>query len=135
MTKPLLDELMRRLRQDFLAANLGPAATLAHEASWNNPSPLGLFVVTTVLRHLEGHWDVPTLRNQAWMTQEALADMESRMRPPLLDYLAKASNASSLDCTEEMALLNAIVQPLFRWTAEGQIHDQHPPEPMSQMSR
>ena len=117
MTPTLLDELMRRLRRDFLAANLGAAATLAHEASWNAPSPLGLFVVTTVLRHLESHWDTAAWRDQAWMTPEALDDMEARLRPPLMDYLERASG--SIDCSEELQLLNALVKALFKWTSEG----------------
>ena len=117
MTPPLHDELMLLLRQDFLAANLGTAATLTHEASWNAPSPLGLFVVTTVLRHLESHWDVATWGDEAWMAPDAVADMEARLRPPLLDYLEKA--AHPLDCSEELSLLNTLVQALFQWTAEG----------------
>lgn len=118
MTKTFLEELTRRLRQGFLADNLRAAGTLAHEASWNAPSPLGLFIVTTVLRHLEEHWDLSGLGDEASMTAEALADMEGRLRPPLLDYLTKAS-ASALDAAEEARLLNAIVRALFAWTAHG----------------
>ena len=118
MTRTLLEELAHRLRQDFSADNLGSAAALAQEGSWNSPSPLGLFVVTSVLRHLEQHWDVATLRDQAWMSPDALLDMEARLRPPLIDYLQRAGG-QDLDCSEEARLLNAVVAALFRWTAEG----------------
>jgi hypothetical protein len=114
----LHEELISRLRQDFLAANLGPAATLAHEASWNEPSPLGLFVVTTVLRHLEEAWGVAEDRDQAWMTSAALTDMESRFRAPLIEYLEK-SGSGNLECAEELLLLDEIVKTLFKWSAEG----------------
>ncbi|MDP9237273.1 MAG: hypothetical protein M3P30_07745 [Chloroflexota bacterium] len=42
--------------------------------------PLGLFVVTRVLRILADQWDVPDLGDEAWMTQRALVDMEERLR-------------------------------------------------------
>lgn len=116
--RTLPDELISRLRQEFSADNLGATATLAHEASWNAPNPLGLFVVTTVLRHLEAHWDVPNFGDQAGMTEPALSDMEGRLRPPLLDYLWHVDEGP-MDCEVERQLLNALVIALFKWTAEG----------------
>ena len=116
--RTLLEELIRRLTQEFSADNIGSAATFAHEASWNTPAPLGLFVVSTVLRHLEDQWDISTLGDQGWMTAEALADMEDRLRPPLLDYLGHL-NASPLECADELRLLNVFVDALFKWTAQG----------------
>ena len=116
--RTLHEELIARLRQDFSAANLGSAATLAHEASFNASNPLGLFIVTTVLRHLQRHWDEENLRGQAWMTQSALTYMEDRLRPPLLNYLEQ-TDQETLTCSEKSDLLNAIVRALFKWTVEG----------------
>lgn len=116
MTRNLLDELKHLLRQDFTAANLDRAINLAFDSSWNAPSPLGLFVVTRVLRILADQWDVPDLGDEAWMTQPALMDMEERLRPPLMDYLSAADDG--LDADAELQLLDAIVRALFKWTAE-----------------
>lgn len=116
MTRNLLDELKHLLKQDFTATNLDAAANLAFDSSWNAPSPLGLFVVTRVLRILGGQWDVPDLGDEAWMTQRALSDTEERLRPPLMDYLSAAGE--DLDSTRELQLLNTIVRALFTWTAE-----------------
>ena len=77
-----------------------------------------MFVVATVLRHLEAHWNVPDMGDQAWMTASAFADMERRFRQPLLDYLDRAQDPL-LDYQEESRLLNGIVQTLIQWTAEG----------------
>lgn len=117
MTRNYLAELQIRLKRGFSADNLDSAATLAFESSWNDPNPLGLFVVTRVLRILEDHWDVPNLRDQAWMTQRAIAFMEDHLRPPLLQYLDQVSTGE-LDAARELRLLNDIVQALFKWTAE-----------------
>src|SRR5262245_42943735 len=74
-TTNLYDELKRRLSLDFLAGNLDFAATLAYELSWNAPRPLGLFVVTRVLRVLAEAWRVDDEGDQAAMTTDALAFM------------------------------------------------------------
>jgi hypothetical protein len=105
------------LGQGFTADNLGSAATLAFESSWNAPSPLGLFVVTRVLRILADHWDVDDSHDQARMTSEALVDMERRLRPPLVGYL-EAIDQGRLEAAAELDMLDAIVRALFEWTAE-----------------
>ena len=117
MTPTLLDELKRLLKRPFLASNLDAAAILAFESSWNAPHPLGLFVLTRVLRILKEHWDVAYWRDQAWMTQDAVTDMEDRLRPPLLAYL-EAAGSRDLAPVDEVRLLETIVEALFKWTAE-----------------
>lgn len=112
----LYEELKRRLNQDFSAANLDSAATLAFESSWNASRPLGLFVVTRVLRILADQWDLPNLRDEAYMSQDAVSFMEESLRSPLMRYLEAASR--DLDGAIELQFLNDIVLALFKWTSE-----------------
>jgi len=116
LTRTLPAELAYRLGQAFTADNLGAAATLAFESSWNATSPLGLFVVTRVLRVLADHWDADESHDQARMTSGAVADMEARLRPPLVAYL-EAIAKGDLEAGAELDMLNAIVRALFEWTA------------------
>jgi hypothetical protein len=113
----LYAELKQLLSHDFSADNLGRAANLAFEGSWNADHPAGVFVVTRVLRILEDQWDVQNSAGQAWMTAQSVRVMEQRMRPPLIEYLS-ALDADSLAPDAELGLLNAIVLALFKWTAE-----------------
>jgi hypothetical protein len=105
--RTLYERLSELLAQGFFPDNLLAAALLAEESSWQTDNPLGLYVLSRILKTLAEDWPrqgLPSL----------LADeMAAGMNQPVMAYIWAAARGLSAD--EEAQHLNEIIRAFLKW--------------------
>lgn len=106
----LFRQLRELLAPGFYPDNFLAVARLAEEGSWQAERPLGLFVLSLILRSLGEDWGADEQGIEAATATELIQTME----PAVTAYLAAASERNMSD-EEEVQLLNELVHAFLRW--------------------
>jgi hypothetical protein len=105
--RTLYERLSELLAPKFFPDNFLVAARLAEEASWNTDSPLGLYVLSRILRSLDKEWP------EQGIATPLAEELARGIGTPVAAYVTAAAQGISAD--EETRHLNEIIRAFLRW--------------------
>ena len=105
----LYSALSDLLRAGFFRDNLLRVVRLAEEASWQTDSPLGLFILSCVLRDVCNEWG-----EEGIIATRLLDELRQTIEPPLAAYLSDAASRD-LSVEDEADHLNRIIRSFLTW--------------------